>query len=1509
MPAINVAKTDTFEIQRQKINDIGSQLFGISAGGSDLSTGNLKLGDGTKTTPSLAFNSDSTLGMFKPDLKAIGLASGEKRIIDFRETSVVSFKDVTVQNKVLTTPGLAVTAVGSNYDTGTYVGVAVIGGTGLGATLSIDVTEFLGTFTIGGSGYNEGTFFTPVETTGSGTGAEIAFVVEGIQGNITNAGSAYKPGTYTGVSLTGGNGSGAIADIDVLGTQTITGSITNGGSSYPGADGVISGVTLTGGTGVVTPITADITLASGVVTDITITDNGEGYAVNDVLSADAQDLSGDNAAAGSGFAYTISNITYDGVIDIVTITDSGQGYQQLDILSASDSDLGGGGGSGFQYSVSSQPGIPQNLEFANKGQDYAVGDFITLPGPTNNVSTNLLSSVATTGDITTGSADITNVATTAGVLQGMSIVDENGFFPEGTTITNISGSTITASATATGTAAAGNITFESPGGNFQQIQVTAAQAASIGQGAIVTKVSGTGELAASPTITTVTAIDTTTNLVDISAQPALAGPVVLNFTPAYGTPTTEVTFQVDTIGSIDAVSVVDGGSGYDVADVLTVAATDLTQPVTKVVTVVPVEVLTFASAVPSSAFSVGDTADVGGGDAGTQQTVVRSVGITGGSITEVLIDAIGSAGGQTIQVGGGTTYTIDTATSVNRFALDGVVGDSFTIFLDNKYLFDLSDPTNAGHTFALSDIPGGDSGRGLVTGVTATVGLNNVVGVTDSTGLIPGMEVTVSSGNAAIPPDTKIASVDSATQITLTAAATSSGAAVLDFQGTEFTDNVIRTANDLTLKVTSTTPNLYYYCTVHPNMGGSDNFEGLLTYNSNNPKVFGTGGTIQVNAIGSSDVINLDVETGNIATQSISGTSQTFASGTITDLTSTTSKTTDTHIVGMIQSDADGDDIIEMNAGVSTNFSYGDVNIGSTIQIGNTTGNITSSGAIKTTLNFNSNDKLEITDNVISTVPGQDLVFEPASANQTKINGTTALVIPAGNISQRPLPSASYNGSIRYNTETNQYEGYNQSTTSWSSLGGIRDLDGNTTILAEETIGANDNTLWFINDNVNTVRFTPQYQEFVNVKKVRSPNVAAPDYTEWKANTPHVVGDYLKYRNNIYEVTAVANGGGLNYTAATGSEPVHTTGSETNGDLTLTWYISAVSSLTFEEIDELRVDPLGFTDLVVNNETRISGNTLSTTTQDFNIQPNTGQKVKVVATTSLVLPVGNNNEKGNPEQGSVRYNTDDNQFEGYNGNQWGGLGGVKDIDQDTLIKAETAPGSDEDTLYFINANNESLRLTANELEFDNVDTLKSTNTNFLNLNASTVTFSDLETVLDNTDTTTAFLYSGKQNFDLGLSVGLTVDPLLRLDDQGDIYYNLGFGTGTFSGVKLFNDTLENFELRHYKVNTTKSLLQRGSVNQSESPIFDPATEECAEVQLIAHNKVTGDKEFIKYSVVTKGTDIYNTEIANIRTGVQQVSTSFDFNAFNEVRITYVLNSALSTGDNVDVTIINHVTKA
>ena len=66
MPAINVARTDTFEQQRVKINEISEQIFNITAGGSDLATGKLKIGDGSKNSPSLAFENDPSLGVYRP---------------------------------------------------------------------------------------------------------------------------------------------------------------------------------------------------------------------------------------------------------------------------------------------------------------------------------------------------------------------------------------------------------------------------------------------------------------------------------------------------------------------------------------------------------------------------------------------------------------------------------------------------------------------------------------------------------------------------------------------------------------------------------------------------------------------------------------------------------------------------------------------------------------------------------------------------------------------------------------------------------------------------------------------------------------------------------------------------------------------------------------------------------------------------------------------------------------------------------------------------------------------------------------------------------------------------------------------------------------------------------------------------------------------------------------------------------------------------------------------------
>jgi hypothetical protein len=75
------------------------------------------------------------------------------------------------------------------------------------------------------------------------------------------------------------------------------------------------------------------------------------------------------------------------------------------------------------------------------------------------------------------------------------------------------------------------------------------------------------------------------------------------------------------------------------------------------------------------------------------------------------------------------------------------------------------------------------------------------------------------------------------------------------------------------------------------------------------------------------------------------------------------------------------------------------------------------------------------------------------------INSNDAIKIPSGTTLQRP--SGVVNGTIRYNTDLNSFEGFINNA--WSSLGGVvSDLDQNTYIIAENTVGANNNQLKFV---------------------------------------------------------------------------------------------------------------------------------------------------------------------------------------------------------------------------------------------------------------------------------------------------------------------------------------------------------------------------------------------------------------------------------------------------------------
>ena len=92
------------------------------------------------------------------------------------------------------------------------------------------------------------------------------------------------------------------------------------------------------------------------------------------------------------------------------------------------------------------------------------------------------------------------------------------------------------------------------------------------------------------------------------------------------------------------------------------------------------------------------------------------------------------------------------------------------------------------------------------------------------------------------------------------------------------------------------------------------------------------------------------------------------------------------------------------------------------------------------------------------------------------------------------------------------------------------------------------------------------------------------------------------------------------------------------------------------------------------------------------------------STNSIQIPVGTTSERdpvGTAYTGQIRYNTTNSSFEGFGpGNDWGSLGGVKDVDQDTYIIPETAAGTDEDILYFFNGGTNSAQLKADHLQLN-----------------------------------------------------------------------------------------------------------------------------------------------------------------------------------------------------------------
>ena len=1342
MPAINVAKTDTFERQRQKINQIGDQIFNIAQGGSDLSTGNLKLGDGTRVAPSLGFVNDTKLGVYRPSLGVLGFVSAEKNILDLSLDGGKWYNDYRLVKKELTTGQTTITAAGQNYDEGSYTDITLTGGSGQFGTGDITVT--------------------------------------GAEGTLTNGGSGYAAGQYNGVALTGGTGSGLEVSITVDDTEI---ELTSGGSGY--VDGFYSAIPLTGGTG--TGAEIGFSVGSGAITAVTLSDPGSGYTNGDVLSVDP---AFDGVGSGSNFSVTVT--TFPGVVTDCTIFSAGSGYTTGDVLGVNPSFDGVGSGSNFAFTLGNI-GFVTSVVINNSGIGYDAGDILSV-----------------------NPVDLTSPIAIVNYVNPVSVITFTGTIAAGTFTTSD--------------------TISTPGGVASTLSVTAETTIAGEANNTYTAVAGTGGTGSGVTFDVARGFD----------------------------------------GAVSTVTINSGGAFYTAADAITIAGN-----------------LVGGSSPADNITLTIDTVSTAGLAVGIYKVVE-----SGGNLSYLITEPAGVSNGDTLIRTAAPTVglTTNTVNDRNKYFLDTGSGQALTpdltFYVGSKYSFNTSDSSNSSHPFGLSIHPNGIHNTVTKTSVTLTAASNQIT-VSSNAGILLGMLVSLESGGTGeIGFGTTVQSING-NVITLSSNVETSGTSDVKFAGAPYTDGVVTSANSIEITVSATTPTpLYYYCEVHPNMGSEDGNEATITIDANNPKTFGSGFQLTVNGVAESEPIKTNVLTGDFAANSFTGTSATLTSLNVNTLTA--NQTISTNVLTVdTQINSTNLDISATSITVDSNLTVG------VIDVNKVTGDVTTSGAIKTTNELNVNDLTKITNaGKLTSLGTSDLVLSPAVGRVAKVEGLTSLVIPKGTTLDRPGAAIVEDGAIRYNTDTNQYEGYNSGTTSWSSLGGVRDIDGNTYILAELTAGANDNTLWFYNDSVNTVRFTPTSFEFHAVKELSSVKLGIPTYTVWTANSPVTTGQYLKYRNNLYEVTSSGT------TATVGSEPTHTSGVQNNGTAQLTWSQLAVGPITFNDAEEVQIGPFKNTPLVIGQELKLDDNTISTQVQDLIIQPNAGKQVIVDSVTHFRIPAGNNNQKSiaSPGPGSIRFNTEIQQFEGYSGTNWSSLGGVRDVDGNTYIIPETAPAANENILYFYNNNVNTIQLTETALDFTNVDTVTTSGGNTLAIETAIFTLNSNDTTIDNSDVTKTFVHTSKQYLDLGLSSGLNVDPVLRLDNQGDVYLNTTFGSGSFNGVKIFDGDLKEFELSDYKIKSSTFTLDKGGLESSAVVLYSSGTSKGCKVTVVSKSS-SGKRSMSEYAVIDNGTDIVHSEYASLNTSDDQYTASFDFTASTEPRITLTLTNDHATSDVINFTVL------
>ena len=85
------------------------------------------------------------------------------------------------------------------------------------------------------------------------------------------------------------------------------------------------------------------------------------------------------------------------------------------------------------------------------------------------------------------------------------------------------------------------------------------------------------------------------------------------------------------------------------------------------------------------------------------------------------------------------------------------------------------------------------------------------------------------------------------------------------------------------------------------------------------------------------------------------------------------------------------------------------------------------------------------------------------------------------------------------------------------------------------------------------------------------------------------------------------------------------------------------------------------------------------------------------STGAIKIPTGNTAQRTAGTTGQIRFNTSTSQFEGYQGASWSSLGGVRSVDNNTYIIAESSAGAGDNILQFFAGGNRQANLSSTGL--------------------------------------------------------------------------------------------------------------------------------------------------------------------------------------------------------------------